>query len=280
MTANKILFTVILTVGLLISIIIMANDQDKQWQKYTSREPRVLRVELAAAYDQVVEASGQETFSELSYTSNDNSEGFSMTPWEEPEKSAVIIRYGLPEPIFELPPSTFVTASFEAAHMARLMVKPVLEPLKREETLALAKALIEKLNSAPLQKVPQDNLTLDEVKLRMQLLAKDMDETNFQVGQWRRKELHGSADFALMITVVDDEAITDPSEQLYSLDFMIDDFSGSLDKKLEELRLKAREIVKLKDGDKPCTQDSYDCDIPDVRLYLDALRKEKLIPLQ
>jgi len=33
--------------------------------------------------------------------------------------------------------------------------------------------------------------------------------------------------------------------------------------------------MKLMDSGKPCTQDSFSCDIPDFRIYLNVLRKYK-----
>jgi len=262
------------------SLYMVNKSEQTEWVQYTSRPPRTLRLELTAPYDQIINASGLDTFVKINYKSNDNNNGLSMSPWQEPSKSPVIVSYGFPEPIFELPPSTFVSVDIETAHMAQLIVKPMLNPLKRENMIKLAKSIIEMLNAAPLEKVTEDNLTLEEVWLRMQLPARDMDKSKFQVGQWRRKESHGNTDFALLVELVSDVAIVDPAEQVYALSLVVADFSGVLDNKLERLRLTARTKVQLSDAGGPCTKDSYSCDIPDVRVYLDVLRKEKLIPLR
>jgi len=106
-----------------------------------------------------------------------------------------------------------------------------------------------------------------------------MDQTSFQIGQWQRDEAHGRADFALNIEIVSDASVADPAEQSYSVEFLVDNFSGDLDDKLEKLRLAARKKIKLYDEGEPCTENTFRCDIPDLRIYLDTLRKEKLIPL-
>jgi len=268
------LFIILFLTG---SGLYMANSKDSD---YLSRTPRTLRVELAAPYDLIVNESGLKIFVKTDFKSTDSVNILSMTPWDESSKSTVIVSYGFPEPVFELPPSTFVTVNFDTAHVARMVIIPMLEPLNREDTILLARSLLEVLNAAALKKVPEDNLTLEEVWLRMQLAEKDMDQSSFQIGQWQRDEAHGKADFVLNIEIESDESVTDPAKQRYSMEFLIDNFSGDLDDKLKELRLAARKKIKLYDEGEPCTENTYECDIPDLRVYLDTLRKEKLIPLR
>ncbi|VAW57995.1 hypothetical protein MNBD_GAMMA11-838 [hydrothermal vent metagenome] len=81
----------------------MANNNDTG-NDYLSRPPRTLRIELAAPYDLVVSASGLKIFARVDFKGTDSVDILSMTPWEESSKSPVIVSYGFPEPVFELPP--------------------------------------------------------------------------------------------------------------------------------------------------------------------------------
>lgn len=275
---QKLLFALLIITGI---ILFMTNKiNSTEWDTYISRPPRTLRIELAAPYDEIVSASGLDTFVEMTYKSNDNNESFSMSPRQEPSKSPVIISYGFPDPIFELPPSTFVSVIFKAAHVVRFTVNPMPNPLPRTETIELARSLIKLLDMTPLIKVPDDNITLEEVWLRMQLQAKDMDKKTFEIGLWKLVKPNGIVGFSLSIDVVSDHDIADPAKQLYSISLFIYSFDHSLADKLKDIRLAARTKVDLTKKGKPCPPDSFSCDIPDVRVYLDTLRKEKLIPLK
>jgi hypothetical protein len=275
---SNLLILLLITIGV---ILFMANKiNNREWDEYISRPSRTLRIELAAPYDQIVSASGLDSFVKMTYKSNDNNESFSMSPWQEPSKSPVIVSYGFPDPIFELPPSTFVSVIFKAAHVVRLTVNPMLKPLYRAETIELARSLIELLDVTPLVKIPEDNITVEEVWLQMQLLAKDMDNKSFEIGLWKLVKPSGTVGFSLSIEVISDHSMVDPSEQLYSTSLFIYSLDHSLAGKLKDIRLAARTKVMLTKKGKPCPIDSLSCDIPDVRVYLDTLRKEKLIPLK
>lgn len=271
---RKLFFAILLLLVSLIGVYMIV-DSSHPWANFLNQPPRHLRIEVGAPLDQVAAASGAQAFAHPPLQQRGDEFGLHMKPWTEPGMGPVIIDYGVKAHRFSLPASSFVHAEIVAGHVAKLKVKPMLMPEPAAAALNRAQALLNTLDAAlPARSSGEPVSTLAEIKLRMALPAKDMDQQRFLLATWVENKPHGKLEYSLMLELTNPEAKT-VQEQEYGLELYI---SGEIGKKLQTLKQAMRQQVPLRHDGAPCQADDINCDVPDMAAYLQLMRQKNLAP--
>lgn len=238
-------------------------------------EPSLLRVELGAPYDRMLTLNAGEKYrtEDPKRLPADESTFWNFTPWDGAPDAPVVVSYGLPNELFRLPSSTFVQVNFIALQIWNLNVKPLLEPVSKDEALKVAQLIMETFDKVAIPDRNHERLVeLRDIDKNIAPPEKIYFTGKMLLGEWKMQRPTGTQNIDLTMEPVRKDWL---GKQLYSLNIYIS--QNGLREHLERLKTEARKMDPLKSSRIPCPGSAYSCQIADPPAYLNMLRNTGLI---